>query len=95
MFLPVYKRRRLLPRQSLRNFITFEDEGPCCTFGVNILLAGPGNVVFGGMLCDCRHLYQVTPEVTLATFPNKSNSEIHTLQNCLVRQFLPAQYLTL
>jgi len=28
IFLPVYKRRLLLPRQSLRNFITSEGEGP-------------------------------------------------------------------
>jgi hypothetical protein len=79
MFLPVYKRRLLLPRQTLRNFIKFEGEGPYCTFGDKILLAGSENVVFYVVLCECRQLYQFTPDITLDTFPTKPNSEIHTL----------------
>jgi hypothetical protein len=67
-------------------------EGPCCTFGDEMLLAGSENVVFCGVLCERRQMYQVTPDVTLATFPTKPNSEIHTLQNCLARHFSPVQY---
>jgi hypothetical protein len=95
LFLAVYKRRLLLPRQTLRNFIKFEGEGPFCTFGDRILLAGSENVVLYGVLCECRQLYQVTPDVTLATLPTETNSEIHTLQNCSITHFLRVQYLAL